>query len=89
MADQARTKLPKLAALLDEAEEDVLAYMSFPKEHRAKLHSTDEIDKRFVSAGAMISACSGRLRPPIPGERDQAFQLNATADSGRTRPPMR
>ena len=39
-------KLPKLAALLDEAEEDVLAYMTFPKEHRAKIHSTDEIDKR-------------------------------------------
>jgi transposase-like protein len=40
VADQVRTKLPKLAALLDE-----LAYMSFPKEHRAKIHSTDEIDK--------------------------------------------
>ena len=48
VADQVRPKLPKLAALLDEAEEDVLAYMSFPKEHRAKLHSTDEIDKSFV-----------------------------------------
>jgi putative transposase len=23
---------------MDEAEHDVLAYMSFPKEHRAKLH---------------------------------------------------
>ena len=34
-------------------------------------------------------AFSGRLRPPIPGERDQAFQLNATTDSGRSRPPMR
>ncbi|TCU25854.1 hypothetical protein EV129_1395, partial [Rhizobium azibense] len=31
------------------AEEDVLAYMTFPKEHRAKLHSTDEIDKPFPS----------------------------------------
>ncbi len=46
VADQVRTKLPKLAALLDEAEADVLAYMTFPKEHRAKIHSTDEIDKR-------------------------------------------
>jgi hypothetical protein len=33
-----RTKLPKLAALLDEAEEDDFAYMSFPNEHRAKIH---------------------------------------------------
>jgi transposase-like protein len=46
VADQVRAKLPKLAALLDAAEEDVLAYMTFPKEHRAKLHSTDAIDKR-------------------------------------------
>jgi transposase-like protein len=46
VADQVRPKLPKLAALLDDAEEDVLAHMSFPKEHRAKIHSTDEIDKR-------------------------------------------
>jgi putative transposase len=41
VADQVRAKLPKLAALLDEAEEDVLAYMTFPKEHRAKIHSTN------------------------------------------------
>ena len=43
VADQVRPKLPKLAALLDEAEEDVLAYMSFPKEHRAKIHSTNPL----------------------------------------------
>lgn len=41
--------MPKLAALMDEAEHDVLAYMSFPTQHRAKLHSTDEIDKRFYT----------------------------------------
>ena len=33
--------------LLDEAETDVLAYTTFPRQHRAKLHSTDEMDKRF------------------------------------------
>ena len=38
-------KLPKLAALLDEAEEDVLAYMTFPKEHRAKIHSTNPLER--------------------------------------------
>jgi transposase-like protein len=45
VADQVRPKLPKLAALLDEAEEDVLAYMTFPKEHRAKLHSTNPLER--------------------------------------------
>jgi len=45
VADQIRPKVPKLGAILDDAEPDVLAYMTFPKEHRAKLHSTDKIDK--------------------------------------------
>ena len=33
------TKAQKLANLMDEAEPDVLAYMTFPREHRTKLHS--------------------------------------------------
>jgi transposase-like protein len=37
--------VPKLAAILDEAEPDVLAYMTFPREHRAKLHSTNPIER--------------------------------------------
>ena len=45
VADQVRVKLPKLAALLGEAEEDVLAHMSFPREHRAKLHSTNPLER--------------------------------------------
>ena len=32
-------------ALLAEAEADVLAYMAFPKEHRAKLHSTNPLER--------------------------------------------
>jgi hypothetical protein len=31
---------------MDESEHEVLGYMAFPAQHRAKLHSTDEIDKR-------------------------------------------
>uniref|UniRef100_UPI002916A334 transposase n=1 Tax=unclassified Bradyrhizobium TaxID=2631580 RepID=UPI002916A334 len=45
VADQIRPKVPKLAALMDEAEPDVLAYMSFPAQHRAKLHSTNPIER--------------------------------------------
>jgi putative transposase len=45
VADQLRPKLPKLAAFLDEAEADVLAYMTFPAAHRAKLHSTNPIER--------------------------------------------
>ena len=45
LADQLRPKLPKLAAFLDQAEADVLAYMTFPAAHRAKLHSTNPIER--------------------------------------------
>jgi putative transposase len=45
VADQLRPKVPKLANLMDAAEEDVLAFMSFPREHRAKLHSTNPIER--------------------------------------------
>jgi putative transposase len=45
VADQLRPKLPKLAAFMDEAETDVLAYMTFPAQHRAKLHSTNPIER--------------------------------------------
>ncbi len=45
VADPLRAKVPKSAAMMDEAEEDVLAYMTFPKEHRAKSHSTNPIER--------------------------------------------
>ncbi len=45
VADQLRPKMAKLAAFMDEAEADVLAYMSFPAPHRAKLHSTNPLER--------------------------------------------
>jgi transposase-like protein len=39
---------------MDKAEHNVLAYMSFPNEHRTKLHSTDEIDKTSLLRGVRI-----------------------------------
>lgn len=45
VADQLRPKIPKLAALMDSAEHDVLAFMTFPQAHRAKLHSTNPIER--------------------------------------------
>jgi putative transposase len=45
VADQLRPKVPKLAALMDEAEPDVLAYMTFPAAHRTKLHSTNPLER--------------------------------------------
>ena len=45
VADQLRAKVPKLAALMDEAEADVLAFMTFPKDHRAKIHSINPLER--------------------------------------------
>jgi putative transposase len=45
VADQLRPKVPKLATLMDEAEADVLAYMTFPAAHRTKLHSTNPLER--------------------------------------------
>jgi putative transposase len=45
VVDQLRRKLPKLAAFMDEAETDVLAYLSFPAGRWSKLHSTNGLER--------------------------------------------
>ena len=45
VADQLRPRVSKLATLMDDAEADVLAYMNFPPQHRAKLHSTNPLER--------------------------------------------
>ena len=45
VADRLRARFPKLALLMDEAEHDVLAHMSFPKEHWQQLHSTNPLER--------------------------------------------
>jgi transposase-like protein len=45
LADQLRPRWPKLAGLMDDSEHDVLAYMSFPVQHRTKLHSTNPLER--------------------------------------------
>ena len=45
VAEQLRPRWPKLADLMDASEHDVLAYMSFPRQQRTKLHSTNPIER--------------------------------------------
>ena len=45
VADHIRPKVPKLAGMMDEAEPDVLAYVTFPAQHRTKLHSTNPLER--------------------------------------------
>jgi transposase-like protein len=45
VADQLRPRWPKLGKLMDDSEDDVLAYMAFPPQHRTKLHSTNPLER--------------------------------------------
>ena len=45
VADGLRARFPGAAQLLEEAAEDVLAHMHFPREHRRRLHSTNPIER--------------------------------------------
>jgi transposase-like protein len=45
VANQLRPKVPNLAAVMDSAETDLLAFMSFPKDHRAKIHSINPLER--------------------------------------------
>ncbi|RFP07929.1 IS256 family transposase [Duganella sp. BJB475] len=45
VADQLRPKFPKLADMMDAAENEVLAFMSFPRAHRTQIHSTNPLER--------------------------------------------
>jgi len=95
VADQLRPKLPKLAGFLDEAETDVLAYMSFPAAHRTKLHSTNslerlngEIKRRTEVPRVGLRPPEGRLRhlPQRGGDRATGRRHPARAERRVDRP---
>src|ERR671912_729624 len=45
VADTLRERFPKLADLMDGAREDVLVYMTFPREHWAQIASTNPLER--------------------------------------------
>ena len=45
VADGFRTRWPRLAALMDDAEADVLAYLAFPPEHWRQIWSTNPLER--------------------------------------------
>ncbi len=45
VADQLRPTLPRLAAFMAEVETDVLAYMTFPKDHWQKIYATNGLER--------------------------------------------
>jgi len=45
VADQFRKSMPKLAKLMDDAENEVLSYMDFPRAHWLQIHSTNPLER--------------------------------------------
>jgi putative transposase len=45
VAGMLRERFPEAAEVLEDAAEDVLAHMQFPKEHRRRLHSTNTVER--------------------------------------------
>lgn len=45
VSDQMRKRWPQAAALMDDAQQDVLAYMAFPVEHWTRLYSTNPLER--------------------------------------------
>jgi putative transposase len=66
VADQLRPKVPKLAALMDEAEADVLAFMTFPRitgrKSTPSIHSSASTAR---SSGAPTSSASSPTKMPL------------------------
>lgn len=69
VADQIRPKVPKLATIMNEAEHDVLAYMSFPQEHRAKLHSSNPLERLIGEIKRRAEVAGPRAISRIDGVR--------------------
>ena len=44
-SDRLREAMPKVSELMDNAEDDVLAFMDFPKEHWPQLASTNTLER--------------------------------------------
>ena len=45
VTDQLRGTFPKLGVLMDEAEHEVLAFMTFPRAHRTQIRSTNPLER--------------------------------------------
>ena len=75
VADALREKQPKLGALMDASRDDVLAYMSFPREHWTQIASTNplervnrEVKRRADVIGVRALLRTDGSRPSLPND---------------------
>jgi transposase-like protein len=90
--DRPRKPLPKVAALLEEAEEDLLAFYAFPVDHWPKLRSTDESVKS-PAVPPVLESVRARVTPDrragrgdgSPAAQDCRLTASESHPSGGTR----
>jgi hypothetical protein len=73
--------MPKLAGFMDDAETDLLAFMGFPKDHRAKIHSTNLIER---SSGSTVKSSAGPTSSASFPTRPRSRGSSAPSCSSRT-----
>ena len=76
VADQLRPKVPKLAVLMDEAEHDVLAYMSTARNCTPQTRSNGSMPRSSV---APTSSVSYPTKPPSHGSSAPSFSSRTTS----------
>jgi len=84
VADHFRGTYPRVASLMDDAEDDVLAYLGFPEEHWQQLWSTNplerlnkEIKRRTTVVGIFPNtAAAQRLVGALLLEQHEEWQVN-------------
>ena len=80
LIDAFEARHPKLADLMRRAEDDVLAYKTFPKEHWAKIHSTNPLERLNKEI---------KRRTNVVGVRPRPSNRWRCGPYSRTKPPSR
>ena len=93
VADALREKDAKLGELMDAAREDVLAYMDFPKEHWAKISSTNPLErlnkeiKRRTPSRVFLTRAASQSDDPSPDGSSSSASFPTTPPSSASSAP--